>query len=277
MTHTPMPQPELKVIEGGPSRQELKAAAQGYWPVFGDRLKQGIETMDGDKHVGPYILILMALWYNGGELPNIPYKLAAIAQVRERRFRAVWKVISEKFEVTEKTVSHHVVQEMLQERYHFRNQKRTAGALGGRAKAKANRLKMHDLGLADAVADAKADALASPSPIEEPNGSSLGAVQDNLKPPKKKRRKPSKSMPDDWVPDIQKAQQLMADLQLTRQEMNYSFQQMKGHANATDRKLVDWDQAFGNWIRKSVKDGEIGPGSRSRKTGSNNGSAIDDA
>jgi len=88
------------------------------------------------------------------------------------------------------------------------------------------------------------------------------------------RRLPSKPLPDDWVPDMAKAQSLMAELDLTRDEMNYCYQQMKGHAHATDRRLANWDQGFANWLRKAVKDGDVGPNSRSRRN-SVNGSAFD--
>ena len=89
------------------------------------------------------------------------------------------------------------------------------------------------------------------------------------------RRRASKTaLPENWVPDLEKAQSLMAELDLTRDEMNYCYQQMKGHAHATDRRLANWDQGFGNWVRKAVKDGDIGPGSRSRRN-SVNGSAFD--
>jgi hypothetical protein len=88
------------------------------------------------------------------------------------------------------------------------------------------------------------------------------------------RRLPSKPLPDDWVPDMAKAQSLMAELDLTRDEMNYCYQQMKGHAHATDRRLANWDQGFANWLRKAVKDGDVGRNSRSRRN-SVNGSAFD--
>jgi len=90
----------------------------------------------------------------------------------------------------------------------------------------------------------------------------------------KRRRFSKTALPDDWVPDLAKAQSLMAELDLTRDEMNYCYQQMKGHAHATDRRLANWDQGFGNWVRKAVKDGDVGPSSRSRRNRVN-GSAFD--
>jgi hypothetical protein len=89
-----------------------------------------------------------------------------------------------------------------------------------------------------------------------------------------RRRSSKTALPDDWVPDMAKAESLMAELDLTRDEMNYCYQQMKGHAHATDRRLANWDQGFANWLRKAVKDGDVGPNSRSRRN-SVNGSAFD--
>lgn len=82
---------------------------------------------------------------------------------------------------------------------------------------------------------------------------------------KPKRRKPAKPLDDNWVPDLDRASRLMEEHDLTRPEMNFCYQQMKGHAHATDRRQADWNAAFANWVRKSVRDGEIGPNSRSRK------------
>ena len=91
---------------------------------------------------------------------------------------------------------------------------------------------------------------------------------------RKSRRQSSLPLPDDWVPNLAKAQSLMAELDLTRDEMNYCYQQMKGHAHAKDRRLANWDQGFANWVRKAVQDGDVGPNSRSRRSGVN-GSAFD--
>lgn len=83
--------------------------------------------------------------------------------------------------------------------------------------------------------------------------------------PAPSKRAGKRAIPENWVPDVPKAQGLMAELDLTRDEMNYCYQQMKGHANATDRRLANWDQGFAMWVRKAVKDGDVGPGSRSRR------------
>jgi uncharacterized protein YdaU (DUF1376 family) len=106
-----------------------------------------------------------------------------------------------------------------------------------------------------------------------------GRVSDadppDLEPPDKPKtkRKPEHELPADFVPDMDQARRLMDELELNRSEMNYCYQQMKGHAHATQRRQRDWNQTFANWVRKAAHDGEVGPGSRGRKGG---GSAFDD-
>jgi hypothetical protein len=80
------------------------------------------------------------------------------------------------------------------------------------------------------------------------------------------RKSPNRLLPDGWVPDLAKAQSLMAELELSRDEMNYCYQQMKDHAHAKDRRLANWDQGFAMWVRKAVQDGDIGPNSRARRS-----------
>jgi len=92
-----------------------------------------------------------------------------------------------------------------------------------------------------------------------------GERDENVLEMPKQRKKPRHSLPDDWVPDLEKAKALSDEYNLGRDEMNFCYQQMKGHAHATDRKLVNWDQGFANWIRKAVQSREVGP--KSRKAG----------
>jgi uncharacterized protein YdaU (DUF1376 family) len=80
-----------------------------------------------------------------------------------------------------------------------------------------------------------------------------------------KRRSSKHPLPEGWVPDLGKASAMMAEMELTRDEMNYCYQQMKGHAHATDRRLANWDQGFANWVRKAVQDGDVGSLSRARR------------
>lgn len=84
-----------------------------------------------------------------------------------------------------------------------------------------------------------------------------------------KRRSPSRALPEDFVPDLDKAASLKDELELNRFEMNFCWQRFKDHALATDRRQVDWDRAFASWVRKAAHDGEVGPKSKSRRTSTN--------
>ncbi len=92
-------------------------------------------------------------------------------------------------------------------------------------------------------------------------GTSINNKQDTPNGVLAKRAKPKLSMPEDWVPDQSLAKRLCVDLDLAPEDLQFCYQQMKGHAHATDRKQVNWDQAFGNWVRKAHRQGEIGRGS----------------
>ena len=109
-------------------------------------------------------------------------------------------------------------------------------------------------------------------PIEPPIEPPFSQVQAKSA---QKRRNPKVPLPEDWHPDLGKAQRLMADLDLSRDEMNYCFQRMKDHAHATDRRQVNWDSAFANWVRKAANDADIGPGARSRRVAGSVKTAFD--
>jgi len=99
--------------------------------------------------------------------------------------------------------------------------------------------------------------------------SNLGNEQEgDLKiPTPSKRRKPATSLPEGWVPDAEKVQQLMAEHSLTKDEMIYTFEQMKGQSDAKDVRYVNWDAAYANWVRNNIKWGNIGPQAKSRRVG----------
>ncbi len=88
---------------------------------------------------------------------------------------------------------------------------------------------------------------------------------DDLPPAKTEKAIRSTALPENWVPDITSAERLMRDLKLTQDEMNYCYQQMKGHAHAKNRKLTNWQQGYANWVRQAIQYGEIGPNSSSRR------------
>lgn len=84
---------------------------------------------------GAYLLLLMAMWRNGGSLPNDQAKLARIARVNLRRWHIVGADVMPFFEVR----GEQIVQKRLEREHqkaHSLSEKRSViGKLGGEAKA----------------------------------------------------------------------------------------------------------------------------------------------
>ena len=286
-----MLQPDLKVIEGGPSiqerldnlrasdplpsRVELSELASSFeefklpfLPLFVDELTNDTQDLSAAEF-GAYIRLLTALWRRDCKpLMNDHVRLARIAKVT-RGWKAIWAAIEGHFRVDESGVWNNKLEKVWRSSAVNSLINRNRARRGGSHKS----LKYNKPPLSRATTPAKA----SHTHIEEPIGSSYGPVPENEPQKKKSRRSPKKPLPDDFVPDMDKARTLMDELDLTRAEMNHCFQRMKDHAKQTDRRLVNWNAAFANWVRKARQDGEIGPGSRGRRNKGGSGSAIDDA
>lgn len=64
---------------------------------------------------------------------------------------------------------------------------------------------------------------------------------------RKPRRKPERALPDDWKPNAKHAEQAMAaGVSLPSEVLSF-----RDHALSHDRRCVDWDAAFRNWLRKA--------------------------
>jgi uncharacterized protein YdaU (DUF1376 family) len=223
------------------------------------------DFMDGVRglsaqEVGLYTMLLCRMYEESGPIEDHPLRLSTYCGMREKTFA--------------KTLEKLVALGKIKRRNGMLTNDRAEIEISDRS---------HDL--ENAIAAGKASAKKrQQKQSEEPTGversfnhtdRDTDIRETNVSLARQTRRRSSKTaLPDDWVPDMAKAQSLMAELDLTRDEMNYCYQQMKGHAHATDRRLANWDQGFANWLRKAVKDGDVGPNSRSRRN-SVNGSAFD--
>ncbi len=217
------------------------------------------DTLDLDAtEIGAYMLLLMAQWNRDGEsLPDDAKKLQRVARCG-RNWATVWGSIERFFEKDAKGIYNKRLRLEAQNVATKREVNARNGARGGKAKA----LKTNNADLANATNSPKRKAsIPEPEPYKK---------EDTIV-SFKKRKKPSVSLADDWVPCLDLSAKLKADHSLTRDEMNFCYQQMKGHAHANDRKCVNWNAAFGNWIRKAVADGQIGPSSRGRKLNDDQG------
>lgn len=59
------------------------------------------------------------------------------------------------------------------------------------------------------------------------------------------RRKPSKPLPDDWQPNDKLRALAVAEGRHCEREVA----KFRGHAQSNDRRCVDWNAAFANWLR----------------------------
>jgi len=241
-----------------------------FLPLFVSDFLGDVNDLDA-REIGAYMMLLMTLWQNkAAPLPLDHKRLARSARV-QRGWPAVWEAISHHFEVDETGVWNKRLDAEWVKSAGISQVNAVSGSKGGLATAAKlgtgtqtrhyngrdsehstddNPLETNDPGAANATASQ------SSQPIEriEPNGSTSRSPSP--------RKRPNRSLPEDWVPDLDKARALMDEFGLNREDMNFLFQQMRGHAHGKDRKQADWDSAFANWVRKAVRDGEVGPNAR---------------
>ena len=75
------------------------------------------------------------------------------------------------------------------------------------------------------------------------------------------RKRPARALPDDWQPKdyhIAKAKELGVDI-------NRAVETFRNHAGANDRRQVDWDKGFTNWLLKE-KPSNVTPLPTARRT-----------
>lgn len=85
--------------------------------------------------VGAYLLLLMAMWNADGELPDDEAKLARIARVSLKKWRAMTVDLMPFFTVEKGKITHGRLQKELQKSERQSQSRASAGARGGAAKA----------------------------------------------------------------------------------------------------------------------------------------------
>jgi uncharacterized protein YdaU (DUF1376 family) len=99
------------------------------------------------EQIGVYLLLLIALWNAGGELPDDDTKLSRVSRLTVHRWREVWIELAPFFEVKNGRITHGRLTKELQKSAGKSAARATAGKRGGEAKA----LKDKAAGLAIAV------------------------------------------------------------------------------------------------------------------------------
>lgn len=87
------------------------------------------------EQIGAYMLLLMAMWNAGGQLPADEAKLARVARMSVKKWKAIADDLMPFFEVEGDLVSHNRLTKELEKSESKSYSRATAGAEGGRAKA----------------------------------------------------------------------------------------------------------------------------------------------
>ncbi len=129
------------------------------------------------EQIGAYMLMLMAMWNAGGKLPSDEAKLARVARMSVKKWRAVADDLMAFFEVSEGFISHNRLTKELQKSESKSQSRASAGAEGGRAKA----LKDKEVRVANAMREPQH----LPDTITIEDSSSLRS-EENARAPKQK-------------------------------------------------------------------------------------------
>jgi len=115
------------------------------------------------EQIGAYLLLLMAMWNAKGELPDDDAKLARIARMSVKKWRAIAPELMAYFDRHEGKVSHHRLTFELEKSERQSESRAAAGARGGAS----NALKYHKPALASASAKPVAGLKHLPEPYRK--------------------------------------------------------------------------------------------------------------
>lgn len=115
------------------------------------------------EQIGAYLLLLMAMWNAKGELPDDDAKLARIARMSVKKWKAVSPELMSYFERADGKVTHHRLTFELQKSDRQSESRAAAGAKGGTA----NALKYQNMSLASVKAKAQAGLKHLPEPYRK--------------------------------------------------------------------------------------------------------------
>lgn len=87
------------------------------------------------EQIGAYMLLLMAMWNAGGKLPSDESKLARVARMSVKKWKAIADDLMPFFEVDGDVIRHNRLTKELQKSESKSQSRASAGAVGGAAKA----------------------------------------------------------------------------------------------------------------------------------------------
>jgi hypothetical protein len=128
--------------------------------------------------------------------------------------------------------------------------------------------KKRESGRKGGLAKAKQEASTSEAPakhlLEECSSTSLAKTEtetetETILVPESSRKKPATRLPTDWAPNDAHAQYAEAE----GIAIDFQAERFRTHAEANDRRIVNWDAAFKNWLLKAERAATTKPAANS--------------
>jgi uncharacterized protein YdaU (DUF1376 family) len=185
------------------------------------------------EQIGAYMLLLMAMWNAGGQLPADEAKLARVVRMSVKKWRTVSTDLMAFFDSDGTHVQHNRLTKELQKSESKSQSRASAGAAGGAAKA----LKDKEARLANAM----------PEPQHLPDTITREEKREAKASPK---ARPTR-IPDGFVPNLIWAeQQGMTPQQAEAEAAKFRDYWASKGSNATK---TDWDATWRNWVRGALE------------------------
>lgn len=209
---------------------------------------------------GAYFLLLMAMWRTGGKLPADDRKLAAITKSSAKEWAEIRPTILEFFQRRGGVLTHKRVAKEIA---------KYEDTIGKRSKAgKTSALRKSNENKEEADRDVDQNSNKSPhnqnqnhkkkEPPKPPKGGARGSGQLDLgdePPTARPRKKPARSIPEDFPTAEQiaeqqaKAREVGADVDLT-----YQAERFRNWALGKDAKYADWEATWRNWCSRTIRE-----------------------
>lgn len=186
------------------------------------------------EQIGAYMLLLMAMWNAGGKLPADDGKLARVARMSVKKWKAISDDLLAFFEVDGDVIRHNRLTKELQKSESKSQSRASAGAEGGRAKA----LKDKEVRVANAM----------PVPQHLPDTITREEKREPTGSPKKGTRLPADwKLPGQWGRWALEQGYSEAAIRLEADKFR-DFWISKG---GKDAAKLDWEATWRNWMRNS--------------------------
>jgi len=204
------------------------------------------QHLSTEQH-GAYLLLLMAMWRNGGKLQNDNTKLSRIARVSLRRWHLIANEVMEFFDIEGDIITQKRLVEEYQKATSKVEKRIASGRLGGLAKS----LKNNNTRLANA--SVLPCHLLEPEPDIIKTSTVVDAKKDIPISETVKKKKGSR-LPEDWGLSEGNLEYAL-EKGLSREQATTEAEMFKNYwlssSGASSVKL-DWNLTWNNWVLKAV-------------------------